>query len=57
MEILGTKRFIPKGFDLGTSLSWPNRSIVSSKSRKKVDHRFSTAIAGLNIFGGGGGTS
>ena len=29
MEILGTKRFIPKGFELGTTLSWPNRSMNS----------------------------
>ena len=28
MEILGTKRFIPKGFELGTTLSWPNQSMV-----------------------------
>ena len=28
MEILGTIRFIPKGFELGTTLSEPNRSII-----------------------------
>ena len=27
MEIPETKRFIPKGSELGTTLSWPNRSI------------------------------
>ena len=29
MEILGTNRFIPEGFELGTTLSKPNRSIQS----------------------------
>ena len=28
MEILGTKRFIPKGFELGATLISPNRSIA-----------------------------
>ena len=28
MEIPETKRFIPKGFELGTTLSYPIRSIV-----------------------------
>ena len=28
MEILGTKRFIPKGFELGSTLSQPSRSIA-----------------------------
>ena len=28
MEIPETKRFIPKGFELGTTLSKPNRSII-----------------------------
>ena len=27
MEIPETKRFIPKGFELGTTLSQPNRSV------------------------------
>ena len=27
MEIPETKSFIPNGFELGTTLSWPNRSI------------------------------
>ena len=27
MEIPETKRFIPRGFELGTTLSYPNRSI------------------------------
>ena len=27
MEVPKTKRFIPTGFELGTILSWPNRSI------------------------------
>ena len=31
MEILGTKRFILKGFELGTTLSYPNRSMRSGK--------------------------
>ena len=30
MEIPETKRFIPKGFELGTTLSKPNRSIIFS---------------------------
>ena len=28
MEIPETKRVIPKGFELGTTLSWPNSSIL-----------------------------
>ena len=28
MGIPETKRFIPKGFELGATLSWPNRSIL-----------------------------
>ena len=28
MEIPETKRFIPKGFELGTTFTWRNRSIV-----------------------------
>ena len=38
MEILGTKRLIPKGCELGTTLSWPNQSIPESleKSRLKL---------------------
>ena len=27
MEIPETKRFIPEGFELGTTLTWPNRPI------------------------------
>ena len=37
-EILGTKRFIPEEFELGTTLSQPNRSIemnVNSKAGMK----------------------
>jgi len=30
MEILGTKCFIPKGFELGSTLSSPNGSIADS---------------------------
>ena len=40
MEIPETKRFIPKGFELGTTLSWPNRSITSiafEKAEKECD--------------------
>ena len=29
MEILGTKRFITKGFELGTTLNEPNKSIAT----------------------------
>ena len=29
MEIPETKRFIPKGFELGTTVSWPNWSITT----------------------------
>jgi len=28
MEILETKRFIPKGFEFGTTLSWPIWSVI-----------------------------
>ena len=28
MEILRTKHVMPKGFELGTTLHWPNRSIT-----------------------------
>ena len=28
LEIPDVKRFIPKGFELGTTLSWANRSIT-----------------------------
>ena len=34
-EILGTKRFIPKGFELGTTLSLPNRSTIESSSEQE----------------------
>ena len=38
MEIPGTKRFIPKGFELGTTLSWV-RSIVYFPAKRglKID--------------------
>ena len=32
MKIPETKRFIPKGFELGTTLSQPNRSIANNAS-------------------------
>ena len=35
MEIPETKRFIPKGFELGTILSQPNRSITSTALEKR----------------------
>ena len=31
MEIPETKRFIPKGFELGTTMSWKNRYILGRK--------------------------
>ena len=31
MEIPQTKRFIPKGFELGTTMSWQNRYILGRK--------------------------
>ena len=39
MEIPETKSFIPKGFELSTTLSWPNRSIarVSADRSKDVE--------------------
>ena len=40
MEILGTKRFIPKGFELGTTLSLPNRSISSQPEKIKARTNF-----------------
>ena len=45
MEIPETKRFIPKGFELGTTLSQPNRSITSTalekrKKKKKKKMRY-----------------
>ena len=33
MEIPKTKRFIPKGFELGTTVSQPNRSTGTRKPR------------------------
>ena len=33
MKIPETKRFIPKGFELGTTLSQPNRSVTLQKCR------------------------
>ena len=35
MKIPETKRFIPKGFELGTTLSQPNRSITSTALEKR----------------------
>ena len=35
MEISETKRFIPKGFELGTTLSQPNMSITSTTLEKR----------------------
>ena len=32
MEIPETKSYNPKGFELGTTLSWPNRSIQGKTS-------------------------
>ena len=32
VKIPETKRFIPKGFELGTALSWLNRSISMSET-------------------------
>ena len=40
MEIPETKRFIPKGFELGTTLSKPNRSIQKSKMLKWVQNNW-----------------
>ena len=37
-EIPKTKRFIPKGFELGTTLSQPNRSIGRRKTQNKASH-------------------
>ena len=34
MEIPETKRFIPKAFELGTTLSKPNRSMLSGEGNK-----------------------
>ena len=37
-EIPKTKRFIPKGFELGTTLSQPNISIGRRKTQNKTSH-------------------
>ena len=34
MEIPGTKRFIPKGFEMGATLSYPIRAIEQTFPRK-----------------------
>ena len=39
MEIPKSKRFIPKGFELGTTLSWPNRSITSTALEKRKKNK------------------
>ena len=36
MEVPKTKRFIPKGFELGTTVSQPNRSIGRRKTQNKT---------------------
>ena len=36
MEIPKTKRFRPKGFELGTTVSQPNRSIGRRKTQNKT---------------------
>ena len=36
MEIPGTKRFIPKGFELGTTLSKPNGSILRTSETRTI---------------------
>ena len=35
MDIPKSKRFIPKGFELGTTLSQPNKSITSTALEKR----------------------
>ena len=39
MELPETKRFIPKGFELGTTLSQPNRSITLVPSTSSTDKK------------------
>ena len=38
MEILGTNRLIPKGFELGTTMGWPNRCIQAPKGFSSWGH-------------------
>ena len=47
MEIPETKRFIPKGFELGTTLSQPNRSIVGFPIACSVVSAFCTLYYAL----------
>ena len=55
-EIFGTKGFIPKEFELGATLSSPNRSITGFKSNESffqkdsVDHNSGLGFAERNVI-------
>ena len=49
MEILGTKTFIPKGFELGTTLSYPNWSIAATRKRIQERQKFTDLAIKVSI--------
>ena len=53
MEMYETKRFIPKGFELGTTLSWPIGSICHFHTRARFQLRMSRILfAAKHLFAG-----
>ena len=49
MEIPETKRVIPKGFELGTTLSWPNSSILDDSLQSSNNFRLNILKWNLDI--------
>ena len=44
MEILGTNRLIPRGFELGTTLTWPNKSMVAGSVPQQAESDFTYLV-------------